>query len=235
VSCTGYTTPGLDILLARDLGMAASVLRLSIGHMGCYAALSALAAVNDFVVARQRPAVLLCCELTSLHVQPPASPTPGERLSYEEMQQVVAHALFADAAAAAVVPEDTGLQVVDVIARTDVTASDHMTWDITDLGFRMGLSPRVPDVLARHVGSVIGELLTRHRQTVSDIAAAQRLHVAWRELNATLHDRPYEVAVYGSTRMGRGGGVPRTPAKRSQGCPCRSRNTRPSGAPAPRP
>jgi alkylresorcinol/alkylpyrone synthase len=131
VSCTGYTAPGLDILLARDLGMAPSVQRLSIGHMGCYAALPALAAVNDFVVARQSPAVLLCCELTSLHVQPAASPTPGERLSHEEMQQIVAHALFADAAGAAVVvPEDTGLQVIGVVARTDVTPSDHMTWDM---------------------------------------------------------------------------------------------------------
>ncbi len=34
-----------------------------------------------------------------------------------------------------------------------------MTWDVTDLGFRMGLSPRVPDVLARHVGGVVDELL----------------------------------------------------------------------------
>ena len=38
-SCTGYATPGLDILLARDLGMGDSTQRLHIGHMGCYAAL----------------------------------------------------------------------------------------------------------------------------------------------------------------------------------------------------
>ena len=30
---------------------------------------------------------------------------------------------------------------------TDTTTADHMTWHVTDLGFRMGLSPRVPDVL----------------------------------------------------------------------------------------
>jgi alkylresorcinol/alkylpyrone synthase len=171
VSCTGYTTPGLDILLARDLGMAPSVQRLSIGHMGCYAAIPALGAVSDFVAARQRPAVMLCCELTSLHVQPPPTPRPGERLSHEEMQQIVAHALFADAAAAVVVaPDQDGLQVVDVEARTDVTTSDHMTWDITDVGFRMGLSPRVPDVLARHVRPMVQDLLQRHHLTVADVA-----------------------------------------------------------------
>ena len=42
-SCTGYATPGLDILLARDLGMSDEVQRLHIGHMGCYAALPASA------------------------------------------------------------------------------------------------------------------------------------------------------------------------------------------------
>ncbi|TBR17171.1 MAG: type III polyketide synthase, partial [Chitinophagaceae bacterium] len=52
VSCTGYVTPGLDILLARDLGMADAVQRLHVGHMGCYAALPGLGATADFVTAR---------------------------------------------------------------------------------------------------------------------------------------------------------------------------------------
>lgn len=165
-SCTGYATPGLDILLARDLGMADDVQRLHVGHMGCYAALPGLGAVSDFVVARGRPAVLLCIELTSLHVQP----------ATDNVQQMVAHALFADAAAAIVVapvsdPREagTGLDVIDVVARTDVSAVDQMTWDITDLGFRMGLSPKVPDVLARHAAPVIGALLQSHDLTVDDV------------------------------------------------------------------
>ena len=73
--------------------MPAGLQRLLVGHMGCYAAIPGLAAVSDFVTARSRPAVLLCCELTSLHVQP-AQP---------DLEQVVAHALFSDAAAAVVV------------------------------------------------------------------------------------------------------------------------------------
>ena len=166
VSCTGYATPGLDILLARDLGMSDDVQRLHIGHMGCYAAIPGLGAVSDFVVARGRPAVMLCVELTSLHVQPPT----------DDVQQMVAHALFADAVAAVVVaPVDggdaPGLDVLDVIARTDVTAVDQMTWDVTDLGFRMGLSPAVPDVLARHATPVVTDLLQRNGLAVSDVAA----------------------------------------------------------------
>ncbi len=180
-SCTGYATPGIDIHLARDLDMAATTQRLLIGHMGCYAALPAIGAVSDYVVARDRPAVLLCVELSSLHLQPPTT----------DLEQVVAHSLFSDAACAIVVePESRGggaglarggsehlgrpvpglaaaerrapLAVVDVAARTDPATADHMTWDVTDHGFRMTLSRRVPDVVARHVGPLVDDLLAAH-------------------------------------------------------------------------
>lgn len=172
VSCTGYATPGLDILLARDLGMTVDVQRLMIGHMGCYAALPGLGAVADYSTARRRPSVLLCLELTSLHVQPPTVSARSGSPAADDLQQMVAHALFSDAAAAVVVePGGPGLEVVDVIARTDVSTSDHMTWDVTDLGFKMGLSPRVPDVLAVHVRDVVSDLLGRNGCTIRDVDA----------------------------------------------------------------
>jgi alkylresorcinol/alkylpyrone synthase len=212
VSCTGYATPGVDIRLARDLAMDSSTQRLIIGHMGCYAALPALGAVSDYVVARGRPAVLLCIELSSLHLQPPT----------DDLEQVVAHSLFSDAAGAVVVEPagaakssvafpalraapagslgsaslssaaaaasladpaslaDAGgngaggsvpppLTIVDVAARTDAATADHMTWDVTDLGFRMGLSRRVPDVLARHVRPLVDSLLAAHGISIDQV------------------------------------------------------------------
>jgi alkylresorcinol/alkylpyrone synthase len=161
-TCTGYATPGLDIRLASDLGMPPGLQRLLVGHMGCYAAIPGLAAVADFVTARSRPAVLLCCELTSLHVQP----------AQADLEQVVAHALFSDAAAAVVVQPGArrGRRLAGIVARTDASTADHMTWDVTDLGFRMGLSPRVPEVLARHVGDVVDELLTGAGLRPEDVA-----------------------------------------------------------------
>lgn len=163
-SCTGYVSPGLDVRLACDLGMGRDLQRLSLGHMGCYAALPGLGAVTDFVRSRGRPAVLLCVELPSLHVQPPSA----------DLDQVVAHAIFSDGAAAVVVEPDSvggsaGLVLVDVLARTDPATADHMTWDVTDLGFRMGLSPRVPAVLAAHVRDAVTELVTRNGLTLSDV------------------------------------------------------------------
>ncbi len=161
-SCTGYATPGLDILLARDMGMSRTVQRLFVGHMGCYAALPGLGAVTDFTVARGRPSLLLCAELTSLHIQPPGART--------DTQQIVAHALFSDAAAAVVVrPGGPGYAVREVAAVTDTSTADHMSWEMTDLGFRMGLSPRVPQVLALHVRRLVDDLLGRHGLTVADV------------------------------------------------------------------
>jgi alkylresorcinol/alkylpyrone synthase len=170
VSCTGYATPGLDVLLARDLGLPVDAQRLHIGHMGCYAALPALATTADAATARGQTAVLACVELTSLHIQP--SPPPGER---PDREQVVAHALFSDAAASVVVRPGGaagpggGLEVLDLVARTDVQQAALMTWDVTDLGFRMGLSPRVPRVLAEHVVDAVDELCSRNGIARADV------------------------------------------------------------------
>jgi predicted naringenin-chalcone synthase len=165
VSCTGYATPGLDIRIAADLGMGPDVQRLVVGHMGCYAALPGLGAVADFVVSHGRPAAVLCLELTSLHVQPPS----------DDRGQLVTHALFGDAAVGMVVTPDAppggGLQVLDVAARTDAATTDHMTWEVTDLGFRMGLSPEVPAVLGRHVGDAVATVLDRNGLSRDDIDA----------------------------------------------------------------
>ena len=108
--------------------------------------------------------MLLCAELTSLHLQPAGART--------DLQQIVSHALFSDAAAAVVLmPGDAGrgYAVREVAAVTDTTTADHMTWEVTDLGFRMGLSPRVPAVLALHVRAMVDDLLARHGLTVADV------------------------------------------------------------------
>ena len=171
VTCTGYGTPGLDILLARELGMPADVQRAHIGHMGCYAAVPGLATVADATAARGKVAALLCVELPSLHIQAPT----------EDPQQLVAHALFADAAAALLVEPGGrrsakrgglgGFEVVDVAARTDPDSADLMTWDVTDQGFRMGLSTRVPEVLERHAEPMVRDLLAAHDLTPAEVGA----------------------------------------------------------------
>ncbi|HEX2025831.1 MAG TPA: type III polyketide synthase [Actinomycetota bacterium] len=161
VSCTGYASPGLDVLLAADLGMPPEVRRLHVGHMGCYAGLPALATLADAASTRGSTGVLLCAELPSLHVQPPTL----------EVDQIVAHALFSDAVAGVTVaPDGPGLEVVDVVSRTAPASAHLMTWDLTDHGFRMGLSPRVARVLAPLTVEAVDQLLDRHAVGKSDVA-----------------------------------------------------------------
>lgn len=87
-----------------------------------------------------------------------------------DTQQIVSHALFSDAAVAAVVvPGGRGYAVREVASVTDTSTADHMTWEVTDTGFRMGLSPKVPQVLSRHVRGLVDEVLARHGTHRSEV------------------------------------------------------------------
>lgn len=163
VSCTGYATPGIDIRLARDLGMANDLQRVFIGHMGCHAALPAIDVARRYVATESQPALVLCLELPSLHLQPVTA----------SLDDVVIHALFSDAAAALVIEPGTtrhdGFAVVDSSTITDADSADAMTWTIGDHGFRMTLSRHVPDILASLLGPMIDELLGRNGLSRNDI------------------------------------------------------------------
>ena len=158
-SCTGYATPGLDIRLAADLGMAAG---------------AAAAARRPHGLLRRDPrprrgrrlrgqpaAARPCCcaasspgctcsrppTTSSRSSRTPCSPTPPRPWSW--WTRAPAHGRRCGWSTSPRVP-------------TRRTA-DHMTWDVTDLGFRMGLSPAVPRVLARHVRGLVADLLARAR------------------------------------------------------------------------
>ncbi len=69
-SCTGFTAPGLDQIVAARLGMAAGIERTLVGFMGCYAGVSALR--TAFHIVRSDPAarvLVLNLELCTLHLQ----------------------------------------------------------------------------------------------------------------------------------------------------------------------
>ena len=163
VSCTGYSAPGLDIQIARDLGMPGHVRRLVVGHMGCFGALVGLR--QCLAALRANPgatAALLSVELTSLHFMPTLDP-----------EVLTSFALFGDAAAMTLLSMDEragGPELVATHCAADFAAADQMSWTITDHGFMMGLSPRVPVSLRRNVAGVVGELLAPHDLTPRDVA-----------------------------------------------------------------
>ena len=162
VSCTGYDAPGLDLLLARDLGMSSEVRRTVIGHMGCFGgivglrqSLAALRAHENSLVA------LLSVELCSLHYS-----------ATEDPEVLTGFALFADGIAALLLsadPDARGPELVDTHCVAIYDAAAQMSWRITDEGFMMGLSPRVPITLRQHVISAVERLLAPHGMAVRDI------------------------------------------------------------------
>jgi alkylresorcinol/alkylpyrone synthase len=162
VSCTGYTAPGLDILLSRDLGVRPDARRVIVGHMGCFGALVGLRQL--LATMRAYPsavAALLSVELSSLHFAPGL-----ERDAHALM------ALFGDGAAAALLtnnPEACGPEVVDSYCVADFSAVRQMTWEVGDAGFIMGLSPRVPVTLRRHVQAAVERLLAPHGLDIRDV------------------------------------------------------------------
>ncbi|WP_206443409.1 type III polyketide synthase, partial [Candidatus Protofrankia californiensis] len=177
-SCTGHVTPGLDILLSHDLQMPPNLRRVIIGHMGCHAAIPGLGTVAEYVAVHGKPALLLCLELSSLHAQPKSPTLHAGTPTREDLEQIVAHSLFADGAAAVVVAPfgrtfstdgAASLEILDVTALTDSSVSEYMGLLVTDHGFRMRLSPQVPEVLERHVADLVTNLLTTHGYTSDDV------------------------------------------------------------------
>lgn len=162
VSCTGYSAPGLDVFLSRDLGLRPDVRRVVVGHMGCFGALVGLRQVLAMVKAYPGSmAALLSVELSSLHF--------ATKLNRDSIPLL---ALFGDGAAAALVTCDAnacGPEIVDTYCVADFSAASQMTWDVRDAGFIMGLSSRVPITLRRHVKDATEHLLAPHELTIRDI------------------------------------------------------------------
>ena len=147
-SCTGFTAPGLDLQLAERLGLSSGVERSVIGFMGCSAAVPALRAARNAVLADPGARVLVVnLELCSLHLQETA-----------DLETILSFLLFGDGCAAALVTADpVGIALGDFRAAIIPESQDLITWHIGDQGFDMRLSGKVPGRIA----SVLRDELAR--------------------------------------------------------------------------
>jgi prepilin-type processing-associated H-X9-DG protein len=169
VCCTGFQAPGFDLELIQALPLAADVARTQVGFMGCHGALNGLRVAHAFAQADAGARVLLCAlELCSLHQQLGWHP---ERVVANALfaDGAAATVLAADGtpaagagagaesgaeAGAGAGPEQGQLQVSPpwrLLASGSTVlpdSADAMAWTIGDHGFEMGLSPRVPALIA---------------------------------------------------------------------------------------
>lgn len=164
VSCTGFSVPGLDLLLAQQLGMSPSLKRTQIFGMGCYGAFPGIRRALDSSLAHPGSLTLmLSLELCSLHLQ-----------FDDSTESVVSTSLFSDGAGIALIgTEHAGSpapEFIDSETFCDYQTLEHMTFNLTDHGFRMYLSSYVPDLLAAKVTPFIDRLLERNDLTRADVA-----------------------------------------------------------------
>lgn len=164
VSCTGFSIPGLDLHLAQRLGMRHDLQRTCILGMGCYGTFPGLLRAMQAVKSDPyRRALVVSVELCSLHMQFDPS-----------AESVVSASLFSDGAGMALVGgadavTDPAPRLLRSATYSDYTTLDHMSFCVTDHGFRMYLSSYVPDVLAANVQPFIQNLLGEHGLSAGDV------------------------------------------------------------------
>ena len=134
-SCTGFVAPGIDQIIAAELGLPGDVERTLVGFMGCYAAIAALR--TAYHIARSEPqarVLVVTVELSTLHLQPEAG-----------LEPLLAMLQFGDGAAAMIVSSNqAGFAIERLFAATLPDSASLIRWDIVDTGFAMQLSGEVP-------------------------------------------------------------------------------------------
>ena len=164
---TGLAVPTIDARIAGRIGLRPDVRRVPLFGLGCVAGAAGTARLHDYL--RGDPdgvAVLLAVELCSL--MPKSEPS---------MATLIGSALFGDGAAAVVAVGDrraeqmgaSGPEVIDSRSHLYPDSLRTMGWDVGASGFRLVLSPDVPEVVERYLADDVTEFLAAHGLTIDDI------------------------------------------------------------------
>lgn len=166
VSCTGFSAPGIDRALVGALELSPGVTRTHIGFMGCHGALNGLRVARAFAESDPNAVVLLCAvELCSLH-----------HACDWNLERIIANSLFADGAAAVVgrAGPNSATPLWNVVSDGSAiipNSQEAMSWRISNHGFQMTLSRRVPELIRQNLGRWLGWWLRSCGMTVDQIAA----------------------------------------------------------------
>lgn len=155
VTCTGLSAPGLDIALARELQLSTRIERSSINFMGCNAAVLAFKQADTICRAHSNALVLVVCtELCTLHFQKEFSD-----------DYILSNLLFGDGSAAVLVGNKTwisedqkSLKIKQFHSLLLHQGKSEMTWQISELGFRINLSSYVSRLIAENMVEMLNNL-----------------------------------------------------------------------------
>jgi alkylresorcinol/alkylpyrone synthase len=164
VTVTGLATPSIDARLVNRMGLRSDLKRAPLFGLGCVAGAAGLARAAD--AARAFPgqvAALLAVELCSLTLQ-------RDDLS---VANLIASGLFGDGAAAVLIAGgDRPGRGPRVVATRSVFYPDTervMGWDIVDSGFKVVLSPQVPQLVRERIRTDVDAFLASNGLERDDV------------------------------------------------------------------
>ena len=165
VSVTGVASPSIDARLMNRMNLRSDIKRNPIFGLGCVAGAAGLARAADYVRAfPQQCAVLVSVELCSLTWQ-------RKDLS---VANLISSGLFGDGSAAVIVTggerSAAGPQVLGSRSSFYRGTEEVMGWDISEQGFRIVLSPEVPEMVRQHLARDVDGFLADHGLDRGDIA-----------------------------------------------------------------
>lgn len=158
VSCTHASSPGLERPIFAHTPVPRGVHRWNLGFMGCSAGLAGVRLAKE-AEATGRDALVVACELSSLHFQ-----------YTDQLDQMTANVLFADGAAAVHLSARPGPAKVLAARSLAVPAfAEQMVWYAGDHGLALTLSQDLPETLAAHLPAAIDALLGERGLARGDI------------------------------------------------------------------
>ncbi len=162
VSCTGMSAPGLDLQLVEYYNLSNTLNRSSINFMGCYAAVHALKQAYYIAKAEQNAKVLIVCvELCTLHFQKSTA-----------IDNITSTIIFGDGACAFMVSskqeERSVLKLAGFYSKIIGSGKQEMAWDISNTGFLMTLTKRVPELLKDNIVALLKDARSNYKLEAHD-------------------------------------------------------------------
>jgi alkylresorcinol/alkylpyrone synthase len=158
VTGTGIATPSIDTRIIGALGMRADVKRTPIFGLGCAAGAAGFAHAADYLRGfTEHRVLLIAVELCSVTLQH----------SDVSVANLIASGLFGDGAGAVVLSGGarggrTRPQVIDSRSILYSGTENIMGWQMVDSGFKLVLSPDIPELVRRNVPRDVDKFLEQH-------------------------------------------------------------------------
>lgn len=163
-TCTGYLCPGLTSYASERLGLRTDVLALDLVGQGCGAAIPNLQTARSLVAAGHCERVLsICVEVCS-----------AAFYLDDDAGVLISACLFGDGAGAAVLSASANggrrVRWKSGGSLLNPDGRDHLRFEQRNGLLRNILTPEVPDLAAKHVGTVLDDTLTRNQVARSQIS-----------------------------------------------------------------